>query len=126
MAIGKKGRTVGTLEVNVPFIPLEKITFVDPPKKVFVGTSVNYSVKVFDKAKRIRENTNVVFTSNNNKVAEFDNFANLIIKKSGKIPNFDFKPKSHYELGENLGMLDFDLATKTTGSRFVFVKDNTL
>ena len=37
--------------------------------------------------------------------------------------SFDFKPKSHYELGEKLGMLDFDMATKTTGSRFVFVKD---
>ena len=48
---------------------------------------------------------------------------NVEIKKFGKIPNFDFKPKSHYELGEKLGMLDFDLATKTTGSRFVFVKD---
>jgi seryl-tRNA synthetase len=46
---------------------------------------------------------------------------NLEISKSGKIPNFDFKPKTHYELGENLKMLDFDLATKTTGSRFVFV-----
>ena len=48
---------------------------------------------------------------------------NVEILKSGKIPEFDFKPKSHYELGENLKMLDFDLATKTTGSRFVFVKD---
>ena len=48
---------------------------------------------------------------------------NIEINKSGKIPSFDFKPKSHYELGENLGMLDFDLASKTTGSRFVFVKD---
>ncbi len=48
---------------------------------------------------------------------------NIEVDKSGKIPNFDFKPKSHYELGENLKMLDFDLATKTTGSRFVFVKD---
>ena len=47
---------------------------------------------------------------------------NVEISKSGKIPNFDFKPKSHYELGEKLKMLDFDLATKTTGSRFVFVK----
>ena len=47
---------------------------------------------------------------------------NIEISKSGKIPNFDFKPKSHYELGEKLQMLDFDLATKTTGSRFVFVK----
>ena len=49
---------------------------------------------------------------------------NVEISKSGKIPKFDFKPKSHYELGENLGMLDFDLATKTTGSRFVFVKNH--
>ncbi len=48
---------------------------------------------------------------------------NKEIAKSGTIPKFDFTPKSHYELGENLNMLDFDLATKTTGSRFVFVKD---
>ncbi len=47
---------------------------------------------------------------------------NVEVLKVGKVPEFDFKPKSHYELGENLGMLDFDLATKTTGSRFVFVK----
>ena len=48
---------------------------------------------------------------------------NVEILKSGKIPEFNFDPKSHYELGEKLEMLDFDLATKTTGSRFVFVKD---
>ena len=48
---------------------------------------------------------------------------NVEVLKSGKITEFDFKPKSHYELGENLKMLDFDLATKTTGSRFVFVMD---
>jgi seryl-tRNA synthetase len=48
---------------------------------------------------------------------------NIEIAKFGKILKFDFKPKTHYELGEKLGMLDFDLATKTTGSRFVFVKD---
>ena len=48
---------------------------------------------------------------------------NVEVSRSGKLPNFDFTPKSHYELGENLGMLDFDLATKTTGSRFVFVKN---
>ena len=48
---------------------------------------------------------------------------NKEILKSGEIPNLEFKPKTHYELGEKLNMLDFDLATKTTGSRFVFVKD---
>jgi len=47
---------------------------------------------------------------------------NKEISSSGEIIKFKFKPKSHYELGENLKMLDFDLATKTTGSRFVFVK----
>ena len=52
-----------------------------------------------------------------------DENENKEIIKSGKITSFDFKPKSHYELGESLGMLDFELATKTTGSRFVFVKD---
>ena len=46
---------------------------------------------------------------------------NIEIEKKGVIKNFNFKPKSHYELGENLKMLDFDLASKTTGSRFTFV-----
>ena len=52
-----------------------------------------------------------------------DENSNIEIDKRGKLPKFDFQPKSHYELGEKLQMLDFDLATKTTGSRFVFVKD---
>ena len=52
-----------------------------------------------------------------------DENSNVEISKSGIIPSFSFNPKSHYELGENLKMLDFDLATKTSGTRFVFVKD---
>ncbi len=52
-----------------------------------------------------------------------DENENVEILKSGSIKKFNFKPKSHYEIGENLNMLDFDLATKTTGARFVFVKD---
>ena len=52
-----------------------------------------------------------------------DENSNKEISKNGEIPKFNFKPKSHYELGEKLKMLDFDLATKTTGSRFVFVTD---
>ena len=51
---------------------------------------------------------------------ENDNKEVIIV---GKINKFSFKPMSHYELGEKLNMLDFDLASKTTGSRFVFVKD---
>ena len=51
-----------------------------------------------------------------------DEKSNKIIEEVGKIKKFDFKPLSHFEIGEKLKMLDFDLATKTTGSRFVFVK----
>ena len=52
-----------------------------------------------------------------------DENSNKEVVKSGQIKEMSFKPKSHYEIGEKLNMLDFDLATKTTGSRFVFVKD---
>ena len=47
---------------------------------------------------------------------------NKEVSKSGEIKNYNFRPKTHYEIGKELNMLDFDLATKTTGSRFVFVK----
>ncbi len=52
-----------------------------------------------------------------------DESSNKEVKKLGEIKNFDFTPKSHFEIGEKLKMLDFELASKTTGSRFVFVKD---
>ncbi len=52
-----------------------------------------------------------------------DENSNKEVVKSGEIKEMSFKPKSHYEIGEKLNMLDFDLATKTTGSRFVFVKE---
>jgi len=55
-------------------------------------------------------------------VGKDENYNKEVIK-AGNIQKFNFKPKSHYEIGEKLNMLDFDLATKTTGSRFVFVKD---
>jgi len=51
-----------------------------------------------------------------------DEKSNIEIKKVGKIPNFNFNPKSHYDIGKQLKLMDFDTATKTSGSRFVFLK----
>jgi len=51
-----------------------------------------------------------------------DESFNKVISKHGKINNFSFKTKPHYDLGKNLGMIDFELASKTSGSRFVFLK----
>ena len=50
--------------------------------------------------------------------------SNKEIMKFNKPPEFKFKPLSHFELGEKLNMMDFTLATKTTGARFVFLKSD--
>ena len=47
---------------------------------------------------------------------------NVEVRRWGQIPAFNFKPKSHDELGEALGQMDFALAAKITGSRFVVMK----
>ncbi|MCW5588075.1 MAG: serine--tRNA ligase [Legionellales bacterium] len=44
---------------------------------------------------------------------------NVEIKKWGEPKVFSFQPKDHVDLGEKLGLMDFELATKITGSRFV-------
>ena len=54
-------------------------------------------------------------------VGKDDSF-NKEIKKIGEILKFEFKPISHYEIGKNLKLMDFDVATKTSGARFVFLK----
>ena len=41
------------------------------------------------------------------------------VRKWGEIPRFDFKPKPHWEVGEELGILDFSRAAKIAGARFV-------
>ena len=47
---------------------------------------------------------------------------NVEVNKWGDPKNFNFEPKDHADLGENLGMLDFETAAKLTGSRFVVYK----
>ncbi len=53
-----------------------------------------------------------------------DDKSNKILSKIGSIPEFDFKVKSHFDLGKKLNLMDFESATKTSGSRFVFLKGN--
>ena len=44
---------------------------------------------------------------------------NVEIRRWGEPPNFNFEPKPHWELGEKLGILDFERGSKLSGSRFV-------
>ena len=52
-----------------------------------------------------------------------DESANKEVNKIGQIPKFDFKPLSHDQIGKKLGQMDFETASKTSGARFVFLKD---
>ncbi|MCL4167898.1 UNVERIFIED_CONTAM: hypothetical protein GTU68_036312, partial [Idotea baltica] len=45
-------------------------------------------------------------------------------KKWGEIRSFDFQPKPHWEIGEALGLLDFERAAKLSGARFVVYRGN--
>ncbi len=47
---------------------------------------------------------------------------NVEIKKVGTPRQFTFKPKEHWEIGEKLGIIDFERASKVTGTRFAFLK----
>src|SRR5438128_468942 len=47
-----------------------------------------------------------------------DESANRVEREWGAKPHFDFEPKAHWDLGEALGILDFERATKITGTRF--------
>ncbi|MBD1149023.1 serine--tRNA ligase, partial [Pelagibacterales bacterium SAG-MED30] len=99
--------------------------------KIYLKKSKEISEKIdqiVDKQKKIKDELDIILSNIPNVPHSDvpdgkDENDNIEISKSGQIPKFDFKPKSHYEIGEKLKMLDFDLATKTTGSRFVFVKD---
>jgi seryl-tRNA synthetase len=51
-----------------------------------------------------------------------DETANKELRKVGTPPKFDFQPKQHFELGEALGLMDFETAAKLSGSRFVVLK----
>ena len=132
-------------------VDLEKILLLDENNRKLIqqkeileqekkNISKNKDPKMFEKSKNISDKISeyakkqtIVKTELENILKSLPNIAlkdipvgkdeksNKELSKNGNILNFKFKPKSHYELGEKLKMLNFDLATKTTGSRFVFV-----
>ncbi|MBW1750489.1 MAG: serine--tRNA ligase, partial [Deltaproteobacteria bacterium] len=51
-----------------------------------------------------------------------DDSDNVEIKRWGEIPQFLFTPKPHWEIGEELGILDFETAAKLSGARFSLLK----
>ena len=51
-----------------------------------------------------------------------DDSDNPVVRKWGEPTKFSFEPKAHWDIGEGLGILDFERAAKVTGARFTFYK----
>ena len=51
-----------------------------------------------------------------------DESTNVEIRRVGEKPVFDFQPKEHFEIGEGLGLMDFEAAAKISGARFVVLR----
>jgi seryl-tRNA synthetase len=51
-----------------------------------------------------------------------DETANVVVRSWGEPKRFDFAPKAHFEIGEALGILDFEGGARTTGARFTALR----
>jgi len=51
-----------------------------------------------------------------------DDAENVEVRRWGDVPEFDFEPQDHVDLGTSLGMLDFDAASRVSGSRFAVMR----
>jgi seryl-tRNA synthetase len=51
-----------------------------------------------------------------------DEAANVELRRHGTAPDFAFAPKQHFEIGEALGLMDFEAAAKLSGARFVVMR----
>ncbi|MCQ2914487.1 MAG: serine--tRNA ligase [Alphaproteobacteria bacterium] len=80
-----------------------------------------------DEVRKVCENIDHVLEALPNRPADdipdgLDDKTNKEIRRWGTPREFDFKPLEHDELGEKLGLIDFEQAAKVSGARFVYLK----
>ena len=81
----REDRVYDRMTVQVPFPPLDRIVLNGPSKTLYAGTTVRYTTEVYDKANLLRDDANVKLKSSKTNIAEFDDYGNLVAKKSGKV-----------------------------------------
>ena len=96
--------------------------------------SWNRSPKSKDQQAELEEQAKTLETELNDKLMGLPNLPyddvpegdseddNVEVRKWGEIPSFDFKPLEHFDIGEKLGLMDFETAAKLSGARFVLLK----
>jgi len=85
VAVKRDDRVYGAAIVEVPKPKLKKIVFVNPKTLLYEKTSIKMNIDVFDEANLVREDVNLVYSTSDKDIAEFDDFGNLKTKKIGRV-----------------------------------------
>ena len=86
VTVKRDDRFRGNLIVNVPYPPIESVTFKQSPKKLYTNTITDLSAVVVDKAGLDRTSSvSVVYKSSDERIASFDDLNNLTTYKSGNV-----------------------------------------
>ena len=99
-----------------------------PPELIDEMRQVSARIRTFEETIRALEGeiNDLLMTMPNIPMDEVpdgaDESANIVVRTEGEAPQFDFEPLPHWELGERLGIIDFQRGTKMSGSRFFVLK----
>ena len=85
VAVKREDRVFGAAIVEVPKPKLKKVVFADPKTSLYEKTSIKMKVDVFDEANLIRKDVNIIYSTSDKEIAEFDDFGNLKTKSVGKV-----------------------------------------
>ena len=78
-------RVRGRMPITVPFPPIAKAEFIDPPGTAYEGTTIEFAARVLDQANITRQDVQPVFKSSNPEIADFDEFGHLTIYRRGLV-----------------------------------------
>lgn len=78
-------RVRGSLPITVPFPPIAKAEFIDPPRTAYEGTAIKFAVRVLDQAGITRQDVKPDFESSNPEIANFDEFGYLSVYRRGRV-----------------------------------------
>ena len=99
-----------------------------PPELIDEMRQVSARIRTFEETIRALEGeiNDLLMTLPNIPMDEVpdgaDESANIVVRTEGEAPQFDFEPLPHWELGERLGIIDFQRGVKMSGSRFFVLK----
>ena len=78
-------RVRDSMPITVPYPPIVKVEFIDPPKTAYEGSTIEFAARVIDQAGITRQDVPLVFGSLSPEIADFDKFGHLTVYRWGRV-----------------------------------------